>query len=169
MDIAAIQNELLEIIADLVKERIVNDVKSSGWYGIIIDETSDISRIEQVSLCLSYCINGIKKEAFIGFYATKSTEGEVLYELVKDTITKLNLDLKNIVGKSFDGAANINGIHKGLSSRMKECSPQSIYVHCYGHLLNLALQDTMTEVEPWATSRPFTQCLGQHPGHSQFH
>ncbi len=144
----AIQNELIEIIADLVKERIVNDVKSSGWYGIIIDETSDISRIEQVSLCLSYCINGIKKEAFIGFYATKSTEGEVLYELVKDTITKLNLDLKNIVGKSFHGAANMNGIHKGLSSRMKECSPQSIYVHCYGHLLNLALQDTMTEVEP---------------------
>ena len=31
---------------------------------------------------------------------------------------------------------------------MKECSPRGIYVHCYGHLLNLALQDTMSEVEP---------------------
>ena len=31
--------------------------------------------------------------------------------------------------------------------RMKECSPLGIYVHCYGHLLNLALQDTMTEIE----------------------
>jgi hypothetical protein len=105
----AIQNELLEIIADLVKERIVNDVKSSGWYGIIMDETSDISRIEQVSLCLSYCINGIKKEAFMGFYATKSTEGEVLYELVKDTITKLNLDLKDIVGKALEALRGVFG------------------------------------------------------------
>ena len=59
-----------------------------------------------------------QKEAFIGFYSTKSTEGEVLYELVKSAITELNLDLKNIVGKAFDGAANMNGVHKGLSTRI---------------------------------------------------
>ena len=38
----------------------------------------------------------------MGFHVTNSTEGEVIYELMKDTITKLNLDLKNIVGKAFD-------------------------------------------------------------------
>ena len=42
----------------------------------------------------------------------------------------------------------MNGLHKGLSTRMEECSPFSIYVHCYGHVLNLALQDTMTQIEP---------------------
>ena len=147
-----IQNELLQIIADLIRERITNDVRASGWYGIILDETSDISRTEQVSLCLSFALNGTKKEAFIGFYSTKSTEGEVLYELVKSSITELNLDLKNIVGKAFDGAANMNGVHKGLSTRMKECSPFGIYVHCYGHVLKLALQDTMT------------LCFGDYPG-----
>ena len=78
-------------------------MRASGWYGIILDETSDICRTEQVSL--SFALNGTKKEAFIGFYSTKSTEGEVLYELVKSSITELNLDLKNIVGKAFDGAA----------------------------------------------------------------
>ena len=131
-----IQNELLQIIANLIRERITNDVRASGWYGIILDETSDISRTEPVSLCLSFVLNGTKKEAFIGFYSTKSTEGEVLYELVKSSITELNLDLKNI-GKAFDGVANMNGVHKGLSTRMEECSP-------FGHVLNLALQDTMT-------------------------
>ena len=47
----------------------------------------------------------------------------------------------------FDGAANMSGIRKGLATRMKECSPLGIYVHCCGHLLNLAFQDTMTEIE----------------------
>ena len=47
----------------------------------------------------------------------------------------------------FDGAANVSGIRKGLATRMRECSPLGIYVHCCGHLLNLALQDTMTEIE----------------------
>ena len=36
------------------------------------------------------------------------------YERVKSAITELNLDLKNIVGKTFDRAANMNGVHKGL-------------------------------------------------------
>ena len=43
-----IRNELLKIIADLIRERITNDVRASGWYGIILGETSDISRTEQV-------------------------------------------------------------------------------------------------------------------------
>ena len=42
----------------------------------------------------------------------------------------------------------MNGVHKGLSTKMEECSPFGIYVHCYGHVLNLPLQDTMTQTEP---------------------
>ena len=75
-----------------MRESITNDVRASGWYGTLLDETSDISRTEQVSLCLSYALNGTKKEAFIAFYSTKSTRGKVLYELVKSSITELNLD-----------------------------------------------------------------------------
>ena len=136
-----IQNELLAIMSDLMLERITTEVRKSGYLGIIMDETSDISRTEEVSLCLRYVINGETKENFVGFFATASTEGEVLY------INKLDLRLENIIAECFDGAANMSGIRKGLATRMKECSPLGIYVHCYGHLLNLALQDTMTEIE----------------------
>ena len=48
----------------------------------------------------------------------------------------------------FRGVANMSSKEKGLAARMKDCSPFAVYVHCYGHLLNLALQDTMSEVEP---------------------
>ena len=68
-------------------------------------------------------------------------------KLAKTAINKLDLKLENIIVECFDGAANMSGIRKGLAMRMKECSPLGIYVHCYGHLLNLALQDTMTENE----------------------
>ena len=81
-----LQEELLEIFADLIIELICNDVRDSGRYGIIIDETSDISRDEQVSFCLSYTANDSKKEAFVGFHATKTTHGETLYKIVKEVI-----------------------------------------------------------------------------------
>ncbi|XP_046841689.1 uncharacterized protein LOC124435777 [Xenia sp. Carnegie-2017] len=69
-------------------------------------------------------------------------------ELLKTAIGRLELTLENIVAECFDGAANMSGPRKGLAARMKECSPLSIYVHCHGHRLNLALQDTMTTIEP---------------------
>ena len=143
-----IQNELLEIVANVMLERIAAEARSSDYFGIVVDETADISRTEQVSLFLRYIFNGETKETFTGFYSTKSTEGEVLYELVKTAISKLELRLEDIVAECFDGAANMSGARKGLAARMKECSPLSIYVHCHGHRLNLALQDTMTTIEP---------------------
>ena len=42
---------------------------------------------------------------------------------MKSATTKLNFNLKNIIGNAFDGAANMNGIHKELSTGMVE-SPQ---------------------------------------------
>ena len=136
------------IIAALFHKHITNDVRASGWHSIILDKTSDFSRTERVSLCLSFVLNGTKKEAFIDFNSTKSTKGEVLYELVKSAVNELNLDLKNIVGIAFDEAANINSVHKGLSTRMEERSSPGIYVRCYEHVLKLTPQDTMTQIEP---------------------
>jgi hypothetical protein len=66
---------------------------------------------------------------------------------VKDVFDELQLTLADIVGECSDGASNMAGVHRGLAACIKTTSPVAIYIHCYGHLLNLALQDTMTEVE----------------------
>ena len=44
-----IQNEILELVGDLVLEEISDEERESKESGIIVDETSDISHIEQVS------------------------------------------------------------------------------------------------------------------------
>lgn len=142
-----IQNELIEIVAQTVLSKIAAEVRCAGCLSVIIDETTDISRLEQVSICLRYVYQGITKETFVGFYETASTDGESLYKLVKDVFTDMQLNLSNIVGQCFDGASNMTGKNKGLAARMLETSPTAIYVHCYGHLLNLAVQDTMTDTE----------------------
>ena len=139
-----VQNEILEIIAKLVTAKITEEVKDSGNYSVIVDETSDISRLEQVAVCLRYVFEGSTKESFVGFHSTKSTEGLVLYDLLTSAVGELGLELKDIVGQCFDGAANMSGIRKGLATRMKECSPQVLYVHCYAHTLNLAMQDALS-------------------------
>ena len=63
--------------------------------------TSDISQTDQVSLCLSFVADGVKKEAFVGFYETKTTDGKALYNLITKANSDLNLDLTNIVWQMF--------------------------------------------------------------------
>jgi len=81
-----VQNEILDIMAEVVLGSIANDVKMCSGYSIIVDETSDVSRVEQVAICLRFITEGETRESFIGFYATPSTKGSVFYELVKNVL-----------------------------------------------------------------------------------
>ena len=47
-----VQNEILSIVAKIVLERIICNVQESKHSSIIVGETSDISRTEQVAVCL---------------------------------------------------------------------------------------------------------------------
>jgi hypothetical protein len=111
-----IQKELIEIVSNLVLQRITRDVKSTGHYSVIVDVTSDISRAEQVYLFVSDTSSRGKHERHLPDFFTESTKSEVLYELdnVKKSVTNLNLLLSDIVGECFDGAANMIGCNKGV-------------------------------------------------------
>ena len=48
--------------------------------------------------------------------------------------------MKKLVGKGFDGAANMSGCVSGVSTRLKELYPNAKYfTHCQNHALNLAI------------------------------
>ena len=61
-----IQNELLQITADLILEQVQTEI-GDQMFSIIMDETSDISRTEQVFICLIYPRRN-KKEVFVGVF-----------------------------------------------------------------------------------------------------
>ena len=49
-----IQNECLKMLGDSVLNIIVKKIKRSGWLTCILDETQDISTLEQVCICIRY-------------------------------------------------------------------------------------------------------------------
>ena len=48
------QNDLLKVASATIVEQIVEEIKRAEFYSIIADETCDISRIKQLSVCLRY-------------------------------------------------------------------------------------------------------------------
>ena len=50
----SIQNELLKMLGDSVLDVIIKKIKRSCWFTCIMDETQDISTLEQVCICIRY-------------------------------------------------------------------------------------------------------------------
>ncbi|XP_066975351.1 zinc finger MYM-type protein 1-like [Macrobrachium rosenbergii] len=103
------------------------------------------TRSKCLCVCAIYINNGQPAETFVGFHEVKSAKGKALFQLVLDVLHKMELRIEDVVGQCYDGASNMSGKEKGVATRVQEVAPKAIYVHCYGHLLNLALQDRLQE------------------------
>lgn len=142
-----ILNELLSLLAFEVLNNLLLDIRSAQFFSIIIDETTDLSTKEQVSVCFRYVNASFEiEETFLGFYETPSTTASSLFTIVQDVLLRFNLNIENCRGQCYDGAANVSGTITGLQSRIKELEPRAIYVHCAAHTLNLVVQDSMQNI-----------------------
>ena len=46
----------------------------------------------------------------------------------------------------YDGAANMSGRHSGVATQIQQLEARALYMHCIGHCLNLAVQDTCCSI-----------------------
>ena len=64
-----VQNQIIDVLADQIKQQIVQKVKAAKWYTVIADEVTDASNKEQLSIVLRY-VEGDSlsvREDLIGF------------------------------------------------------------------------------------------------------
>ena len=84
------------------------------------------------------------QEQFIGLQVSK-TDSESLLQSVKEMLLKHQLQLENVRGQGYDGAAAMSGQYSGLQSRIMAENYKAIYIHCHAHILNLVLVDTCSK------------------------
>lgn len=151
-----IQNELIDSLATCVKEFISNAVVESKYYAVIVDCTSDLSHVEQMSIILRYvalCPNENKykiEERFLSFSPCMDSTGEGIANAIAAELEKVNLDLQDIRGQGYDNGPNMAGVIKGVQSRVLELNSRALFVPCACHKLNLMLNDTAKLVDDGA-------------------
>ncbi|GBN47575.1 hypothetical protein AVEN_117031-1 [Araneus ventricosus] len=125
-----IQNELINTFGHLIQSQIVRNIRNSIFYSVLVDETNDISQIEQFSLCVRYVEDQKYKirEDFLTFAPVYDVTGAGLANTVLDTLSilGLGLDLKKMRGQGYDGAATMRGQFKGVQASIKEKLPLAL-------------------------------------------
>lgn len=70
-----IQNKLISVFGHLIQGQIVTNVRKSIFYSVLADETTDISQVEQFSLCVRYVDDKIRED-FLTFVPVYDVTGE---------------------------------------------------------------------------------------------
>ena len=102
------------------------------------DKCTDVSTVEELSLFCQWIENGEPTEHFIDLLPMKRTDAESIYSALVECLKSKNIQLSNLIGMGFDGAATFSGEKSGIQARMKKHSPHVLFVHCHCHQLQLA-------------------------------
>ena len=143
---ADIQNEMLKVMALRVLREIAESLQSTSFFTVMADETTDISNVEQVVICLRWVNEKFEvEEEFVGLYNVASTGAENIYSVITDVLLRLNLAISKVRGQCYDGAATMSGKKSGVATKLSAAEPRAVFTHCYGHSLNLACCDAVKQ------------------------
>ena len=137
-----IQNQMINIVADQVRSKIVGNIKAAKWYTVISDEVTDVSNKEPLSLVLRYVDSDtlLVREDLIGFVeCNNGITGRELANNITSSLHAFGLDLSNLRGQAYDGAGNMAGSVNGTAALISAQYPLALYLHCASHCLNLAV------------------------------
>ncbi|XP_051160502.1 zinc finger MYM-type protein 1-like [Leptopilina boulardi] len=132
------QNEILNLMANAILSEIMKEIREAEFFSILLDETSDISRTEEVSVCIRIFFDNLtSKEYFIGFFSIKDIKAKTLFDLVNEILVSHSLSLLKLRGQCYDGDANVSGNISGLQTRIREEEPRALFVHFTAHRMSL--------------------------------
>ncbi|XP_060845163.1 zinc finger MYM-type protein 1-like [Rhopalosiphum padi] len=141
------QNDFIQIIATLTRQHILGSINKFGFYTIMVDETKDLSKKEQMSFLLRFVDNDFNIcEKSIGCYHMKNSNAESLANEIFKILSTNKLDKMNCIGQCYDGASVMSGEFSGVQERIRSEVPHAIYIHCYAHRLNLCLVQTLQNI-----------------------
>ena len=122
-------------MSDDIADQILAEIKESQFgFAIQLDESTDITNYCQLLVYVRYAqTNIMKTELLLNHEVSTTTKGKDIFDVLDIFFKKYELDWKNLVGCTTDGAPSMLGCRSGFQSYVKAVSPNVTSVHCFIH------------------------------------
>ena len=140
-----VQNDLLDSMLVICRNRIKEEIRNANFLAVMCDETTDVHDVTQMVIVFRYEFKGKPVERFWGFYNVENQTGQELARVLLKELDTVIGDSHKLIAQTYDGAAALSGIHKGVQTLIKNVYPTAHFIHCYAHQLNLILEKATSQ------------------------
>ena len=110
------QNEMLGIMAHHVLRRILEDIHSSLFLTVMVDEATDKSNKEQLTLIMRWVSDDVTvHEEFLGLYALSAID---IVDVMMDAFLRFQIPLAKLRGQCYDGCSTMAGARAGVAAKI---------------------------------------------------
>ncbi|XP_065650581.1 zinc finger MYM-type protein 1-like [Hydra vulgaris] len=127
-----IQNELIHLLSDAIKQKTLISACDAKYFSIIIDYTHGAGHVEQMTMIICWMISNTEnsnaatasiKEHFLDFVPLKKTTGAGMAETIIKQLGKMSLSIENLRGQGYDNGRNMMGKNKGVQRKILDVNP----------------------------------------------
>uniref|UniRef100_H3A0I3 DUF4371 domain-containing protein n=1 Tax=Latimeria chalumnae TaxID=7897 RepID=H3A0I3_LATCH len=131
------QNDLIHSAAEVLRESIVEEVRQAKYFSVLVDETKDVSKKEQLCLLLHYHRKGIIQERALGCFHIENLNAQSVSNLIIQEVQHLKFDVNYTVAQCYDAASVLSGHLTGVQTQIWEQIPHTIYQDLGQRILEL--------------------------------
>ena len=110
-------------------------------------ECADVTNEEHLVISFRWVDENLEvHEDFVGLHPLNETKADAIVKVILDTIQRMGLTIENARGQCYDGASTMAGVKNVVATKMELLNDAVLYTHCYGHALNLAVNDCIRNI-----------------------
>lgn len=145
---ASIQNEVIHLIADVIRQKIILEINEASFYALLADGATDSNGIEILSIAFRYVKDAEPIETLLVFEKAVDISAVGLTKLIIDAIEKYRIDEKKIISQCYDGANVMSGSSGGIQTCLQQHYKRTIpYIHCCNHRLHLVVTEVVSKID----------------------
>ena len=121
---------MLELMAHSVLRRILANIHSSLFLAVMVDETTDKSNKEQLTLVVRWITEDfIVSEEFLGLYCLSVTDAQNIVYVMKDAFLRFQIPLAKLRGQCYDGCSTMAEAKAGVATKIAELESRAVFTH----------------------------------------
>ncbi|KAK3086416.1 hypothetical protein FSP39_018175 [Pinctada imbricata] len=133
--------DILQCLSEQIRTPILDDLKESRYFSLLIDETTDIAVLKQMTILVRFLKSEPKPKLHTHFLCLKDLpdgKADTIMAALKTFFANNEIPTRKLIGLGSDGASVMVGRKTGVATQLKSTNPELINVHCIAHRLALA-------------------------------
>lgn len=135
------QNEMIKILGDAVREKVISEVSAAGMFSVSADTTPDLSNKDQLAVVTRYVDKMVPCERLLAVKTVTAKTGQETAEEIVQVLRNNTLNTDQLVSQSYDFASNMSGEYNGAQKKLQDIVGHSVpYMPCLSHRSNTVVE-----------------------------